>query len=192
MPWVAGWLGLGHDSNGAIQTFRILQLIAMDSHKMLHLTVHFAFVFPTMAHSTNHGVVQVWARSRLVGQKSTAGPMYVFATPISALTGQMQQLFMLCLFSSFASPGQGLAFQIQHGGWHPTPAWLAFRASDHTQSLPPTGGRGGWPTHPQGGRGVKLSCPGQVQTFSGGGGEGCCPRDIYMSFEALIGDVYCC
>ena len=133
-----------------------------------------------MAHSTNHGVVQVWARSRLVGQKSTPGPMYVFATPISALTGQMQQLFMLCLFSSFASPGQGLAFQIQHGGWHPTPAWLAFKASDHTQPLPPTGGEGRM-AHPPtgGGGGSNFRVPARSRPFRGGEGRAAA-RETYM------------
>ena len=125
-------------------------------------------------------LLQVWARSRLVGQKSTPGPMYVFATPISALTNQMQQFFMLCLFSSFASPGQGLAFQIQHGGWHPTPAWLAFRASDHTQPLQPTGG--GWRmAHPPTGGvgGLNSRVPSRSRPFQGGEGRAAA-RETYM------------
>ena len=128
-------------------------------------------------------LLQVWARSRLVGQKSTPGPMYVFATPISALTNQMQQFFMLCLFSSFASPGQGLAFQIQHGGWHPTPAWLAFRASDHTQPLPPTEGEGRMAHPPTGGAGGQtlVSRPGP-DLFWGGRGGVLPARHIYIQY----------
>ena len=107
MPWVAGWLGLGHDSNGAIQTFRILQLIAMESHKMLDLTVYFAYF-------------------------------------------------------QILPPGQGR--HNMGGGIQHQRGWLLKHQTTHSLFRLQTG-RGGWPTHPQGGRGVELLCPGQVQTL---------------------------
>ena len=52
----------------------------------------------------------------------------VLRARLRSLAGAIEQLFMLFLLSNVASPGQGVAMQMQHGWRHPTPRWLAFRA----------------------------------------------------------------
>ena len=62
---------------------------------------------------------------------------------------------------------------IQHQG-----GWLSEHETTHNFFHPQKGKGDGPPTH-RGGGGLKLLCPGQLQTFSGGG-EGGAARETYI------------